>query len=395
MNIVENKIESCIRNIEGIYPSQSKEYDELYSFTQNKNLQGLLSGLHFHLIYLFRRMNERLPTHSNTNHYWAQESRDLILIIDTSLELYHNLKASENAFEIDDYYLSLMKACRSFLAKSNGSSIPPGMEKIELYYTIPIFKTSDTININENNRNFNFQTRLIGEGSYAHVHKYKDEFYNRYFVIKRAKKDLNPKELERFKREFEEIKKLSSPYIIEVFCYNENNDEYIMEYMDSTLEKFIKNNSSLSIPNRKGIINQILRAFEYIHSKDILHRDISPKNVLLNKYHDDIIVVKISDFGLIKIPDSKLTSLDTSFKGYLNDPSLIEEGFDSYCKLHETYAITRLIYFIMTGKEKFDPNSKDSDKFKEFFKKGTNREKSERFKTVLEMKEYLKNNKII
>jgi len=62
---------------------------------------------------------------------------------------------------------------------------------------------------------------VIGEGSYARVHKYKDEYYNRSFVIKKALKNFNEKELERFKREFEEMKKLNSPYVIEVYNFDE------------------------------------------------------------------------------------------------------------------------------------------------------------------------------
>ncbi|XQF94187.1 protein kinase domain-containing protein (plasmid) [Pseudoalteromonas espejiana] len=49
-----------------------------------------------------------------------------------------------------------------------------------------------------------------------------------------------------------------------------------------------------------------------------MHRDISPKNILLKEY-DDVAVVKIADFGLVKIVDSELTSENTDFKGYYND----------------------------------------------------------------------------
>jgi len=42
---------------------------------------------------------------------------------------------------------------------------------------------------------------------------------------------------------------------------------------------------------------------------------------LLKKY-DDVVVVKIADFGLVKVVDSDLTSASTNFKGYFNDPSL-------------------------------------------------------------------------
>lgn len=149
------------------------------------------------------------------------------------------------------------------------------MEKIQLYYTIPIFVPSNIVAITNPQSNISVSLKLIGDGSYANVFKYKDPFYNKYFVLKRAKKDLSAKEIERFKREFKEMQEFSSPYILEVYCYDEEKNEYIMEYMDSTLNSYIeKYNSSLLKMQRKNIALQILRAFEYIHSKGRLHRDI-------------------------------------------------------------------------------------------------------------------------
>src|SRR5690625_1468521 len=167
----------------------------------------------------------------------------------------------------------------------------------------------------------------------------------KYFVVKRAKKSLNDKEIVRFQREYNAMKEFKSPYIVEVFSYNENKNEYYMEYMDTTLDKYIQeNNTKLSTSKRIGIVRQILRAFQYIHSKGIYHRDISLKNILVKNY-DDVDVIKIADFGLIKTPESQLTSMSTEFKGYFNDPSLITDGFHTYNIYHETYTLSRIIIF--------------------------------------------------
>lgn len=228
-----------------------------------------------------------------------------------------------------------------------------------------------------------YTLKQIGQGSYANVYKYKDTFYERNFVIKRARKELSDKELERFRREFEEMKKFSSPYVLEVYRYNEEKNEYIMEYMDYTLDSYVsKNNFNLSIPRRKGIVLQVLKAFEYIHSKGRLHRDISPKNILI-KVYEDVSVIKISDFGLVKIPDSQLTTMNTGFKGYFNDPSLVTEGFNNYNILHETYALTRIVYYIMSGKTNTD--NIVNTKLREFVQKGLNTDKTKRFQNVSEM----------
>lgn len=228
-----------------------------------------------------------------------------------------------------------------------------------------------------------YELKLIGEGSYAQVFKYKDTFYDHPFVLKRAKKDLSPKELHRFKREFEQMKALNSPYIVEVYSYNEDNQEYLMEFMDCTLDIYMsKNNGKLSFFQRKSIASQVLRAFKYIHSKDLLHRDICPKNVLV-KLYDDIFVIKVSDFGLVKIPESDLTSFSTDYKGYFNDPELRLDGFNTYCIVHETYAITRLIFFILTGRTNTEKII--NPQLKEFVSTGLCSDKSKRYQDIGEL----------
>ena len=178
---------------------------------------------------------------------------------------------------------------------------------------------------------------------------------------------------------------LHSPYIVEVYSFNEEKYEYTMELMDCSLQAYIfKNNDKLTVRERRSIIYQVLRAIRYLHSKQIFHRDISIKNVLLKQY-DDVLVVKLSDFGLVKIADSDLTSTNTEFKGSLNDPALRIEGFKNYGLLHEIYALTLLCAFVLTGKQRWDKITNST--IKSFIEKGTNPVKEERFKSLDEFEE--------
>ena len=381
MNI-ENYIESQYREL--LACSQiNAEYSDLYKPFKNQKLREILMTLHHDLIGLFRTMNERLPTGEYEAHFWAEPSRDLIKRIDIIFSLFSSLKGTPLAFQIDSYYLDLLTRCRDFLSSSGGSSLPPHMAKVDLYYTLPIFMPLNSITISHKQQDFTFELKLIGSGSYANVYKYKDTFYNRPFILKRAKKELTNKEIARFKREFDVMNDLSSPYILEVYCYNPDKNEYIMEYMDYTLDEYVTaHNSKLTIIQRKGIAQQILRAFDYLHSKGHLHRDISPKNILIKEY-DDTLVVKLSDFGLVKIPDSTLTTVNTEFKGYFNDPALVVEGFDTYGIVHETYALTRVIYFVMTGKTNTEKISNPS--LRTFVERGLNPDKTKRFQNIRDM----------
>ena len=381
MNI-ENYIESQYREL--LSCSQiNAEYSDLYKSFRNQKLREILMTLHHDLVGLFRTMNERLPTGEHEAHFWAEPSRDLIKRIEMIFGLVSSLKETPLAFQIDPYYLDLLTRCRDFLSSSGGSSLPPNMAKVELYYTLPIFLPLSSITISHKQQDFTFDLKLIGNGSYANVYKYKDTFYNRPFILKRAKKELTDKEVARFKREFDVMNNLSSPYILEVYCYNPDKNEYIMEYMDYTLDGYIAaHNSTLTIIQRKGIAQQILRAFDYLHSKGHLHRDISPKNILIKEY-DDTLVVKLSDFGLVKIPDSTLTTVNTEFKGYFNDPALVVEGFNTYGIVHETYALTRVIYFVMTGKTNTEKITNQN--LRSFVEKGLNPDKAKRFQNIRDM----------
>ena len=381
MNI-ENYIESQYREL--LSCSQiNAEYSDLYKSFRNQKLREILMTLHHDLVGLFRTMNERLPTGEHEAHFWAEPSRDLIKRIEMIFGLVSSLKETPLAFQIDPYYLDLLTRCRDFLSSSGGSSLPPNMAKVELYYTLPIFLPLSSITISHKQQDFTFDLKLIGNGSYANVYKYKDTFYNRPFILKRAKKELTDKEIARFKREFDVMNDLSSPYILEVYCYNPDKNEYIMEYMDYTLDGYIAaHNSTLTIIQRKGIAQQILRAFDYLHSKGHLHRDISPKNILIKEY-DDTLVVKLSDFGLVKIPDSTLTTVNTEFKGYFNDPALVVEGFNTYGIVHETYALTRVIYFVMTGKTNTEKITNQN--LRSFVEKGLNPDKIKRFQNIRDM----------
>jgi len=377
---IENYIEAQYREL---HPKINIEYEDLYSGIEHSTLKEIFATLHYIFLSTYKMMNERLPTVNYTAHFWAEPSRDLIKAIEIATGLQRTLKNSEFAFAFDPYYADLFEKSQGFLSRSGGSVIPEHMDKVELYYTLPIFIMQNSVTVDSSSDKKTFELKFIGEGSYADVFKYKDSFYQKWFVLKRAKKELNEKELARFQREFEQMYEFNSPYIIEVYCYNDAKNEYIMEFMDCTLDKYIKsNNSKLTVSQRKGLGNQVLRAFQYIHAKGLLHRDVSPKNILL-KVYDDVPVVKVADFGLVKIPDSTLTTVNTEFKGYFNDPALLVDGFQSYSILHETYALTRLLYFIMTGKtntEKINDNN-----LKIFVEKGLSSDKKQRFQTVLEL----------
>ncbi|MDR2067680.1 MAG: hypothetical protein LBP41_01675 [Holosporaceae bacterium] len=181
-NLIENMYRSLKYDL-------TNEYEKLYSVFENDRIKIILSTLHSLFVASFGAMSSRLPTGDSGAHFWANSSRDLIKAIECTKQLQKGLKESRYSLKIDDYYRELISKCSEFLCDTEGSTIPPGMEKIELYYTIPIFKLEAVIEKEEPSLTA-CPLEFIGEGSYACVYKYKDNFYQKNFILKRAKSDL-------------------------------------------------------------------------------------------------------------------------------------------------------------------------------------------------------------
>lgn len=251
--------------------------EELYNDINDVYLKKLFAILHQEFNRLFNFMYRKTNGHFN-----AYESRELDEYIKLYEDMKYILKDTSLSFEIDKNYAFFIEECKGFLVLSGGSPIPKDLKKIKLIEYEPIFTMTRSIKIVNKIEEKRYPIHLIGEGSYAKVFKYTDEFYNKSFIIKQAKKELDGKEIERFKKEYQTLKELKSPYVLEVYNYDEEKNEYYAEYADETLYEFIsKNNDKITNDIRIKLINQIFSAFSYIHKKGYLHRDISVTNILI------------------------------------------------------------------------------------------------------------------
>ncbi|GAB6717380.1 hypothetical protein BOVMAS07_13810 [Streptococcus uberis] len=362
----------------------TNKYQHIYKDKFDQRLCILLSSLHNCFVEVLTIMNKSI---NGNKYFWADPSRDLLKIINLSNRLVDNINKMGDIVSITTYYDEVIQKCNSFLRKSGGSTVPEDMREIIIYYELPIFEVSDIISL-PSNFSKKFNLKPIGNGSYATVYSYFDENYNKQFALKRAKATITSKDLDRFYLEFEMMKKLNSPYFIEVYSIDKQKNEYIMEYADISLYDYIKSkNQKLTFEERKSLCHQIIKGFEYLHEKEMFHRDVSPKNVLIKEY-DDVKIIKIADLGNVKLNDSVLTALDTEIRGFFNDSTGLQRvGFSKYDFNFEGFALCRLIYFVLTGRHS-DFSKFEYNNLKEFIDKGTNPDFSIRFKNIQELKQW-------
>ena len=146
---------------------------------------------------------------------------------------------------------------------------------------------------------------VIGQGHFASVKKYACKITGQQVAIKMLKNEhLDNKDYKhRFAREVELLGQLNEhPHIIDILD-SELSDSlyaYIMPLATTHLHEYLKPRGDLSLHQRLLFFDQVLDAVKYLHKNSIVHRDISPRNVLLFNSGSGSMSVVLSDFGLGK-----------------------------------------------------------------------------------------------
>ena len=144
---------------------------------------------------------------------------------------------------------------------------------------------------------------VVGMGGMAVVLRAEDTVMNRIVAIKILNDEYNGNEQAeaRFIDESKAVAMLSHKNIVNVFDVAIYPDiKYIvMEYVDGiTLREYLDKQGVLPWNEACIYVLQILRALEHAHGKGVIHRDIKPQNIILQKNGD----IKVMDFGIAKIP---------------------------------------------------------------------------------------------
>ena len=201
--------------------------------------------------------------------------------------------------------------------------------------------------------------KKIGQGGMGVVYLAEDKFQsNKKIALKTIISKFfenNNEALLMFKNEYQVMTKLKHPNLTKVYDYGkdlDNNIYYItMEYNEGVSLTEIINSKQISEKESTDILVNILRAFEFIHSRNIIYRDVKPENIMISKDSGGKIIsesVKLLDFGLADMSGKNRNG--SEIKGTINyfAPEIINQGkIDSRTDI---FAIGILFYEMLTGK---------------------------------------------
>ena len=148
---------------------------------------------------------------------------------------------------------------------------------------------------------FDYDRDVLGNGQHGYVYKAFSPQYNQYFALKITNLNNKNSNISKVQREYEIMLNVEHPNIEKTFgTFIVNNCQYfVLEFIDGeNLDKLIKKYRDKKENIDQNLIMNIFLGTEnglkYLHNKGIIHRDIAPDNIMIDKNNN----VKITDFGL-------------------------------------------------------------------------------------------------
>jgi cyclin-dependent kinase len=140
----------------------------------------------------------------------------------------------------------------------------------------------------------------IGEGTYGVVYKAKDRVSGEIVALKKIRLEAEDEGIPSTAiREISLLKELQHPNIVQLYdvIHTERKLTLVFEFLDQDLKKYLDIcDGGLDLPILTSFLYQLLTGVAYCHHHRILHRDLKPPNLLINREGQ----LKLADFGLAR-----------------------------------------------------------------------------------------------
>ncbi|WP_372371029.1 serine/threonine protein kinase [Candidatus Uabimicrobium sp. HlEnr_7] len=196
----------------------------------------------------------------------------------------------------------------------------------------------------------------LGRGGMGVVYKVRQPGINRILVLKTLLGNVSshPISVKRFYKEAQAISSLKHPNIIPIYDFGEENGfpYFVMQFIDGMDFQELIDADTCKKTELIDILIKIAHALDYAHKNNIIHRDVKPANVFLDKDHKPY----LADFGLAKTSD-KASSL-TKSGAVIGTPFYLAPEQVRGHRKHidhraDIYALGVILYKIVCGKFPF------------------------------------------
>ncbi|KAH8805571.1 kinase-like domain-containing protein [Xylogone sp. PMI_703] len=188
--------------------------------------------------------------------------------------------------------------------------------------------------------------RTLGTGSFGRVQLVQSKHNQRFYAIKVLKKHqvVKMKQVEHTNDERRMLQDVKHPFLITLWgTFQDNRNLYmVMDFVEGgELFSLLRKSQRFPNPVAKFYAAEVTLALEYLHSKQIIYRDLKPENLLLDRHGH----LKITDFGFAKrVPDITWTLCGTP--DYLAPEVVSSKGYN---KSVDWWSLGILIFEMLCG----------------------------------------------
>ncbi|MFN7143987.1 MAG: protein kinase domain-containing protein, partial [Myxococcota bacterium] len=197
-----------------------------------------------------------------------------------------------------------------------------------------------------------------GRGGMATVFVVRDTRTDELGALKLMSPGSGAEEIERrFRREFRTLSRLDHPNITRVYDWGtwEGRPYFVMELVDgqdlrTLVERWASEPPHDRFAIARSVVVQVARALEYVHLRGLIHRDVTPSNVMV--LQDG--TAKLMDFGVVKETGQSELTAHGELLGtvaYVAPEQINGEGVDQRTDL---YSLGAVLYLLLTGRRPFN-----------------------------------------
>ncbi|ORZ24560.1 kinase-like domain-containing protein [Absidia repens] len=186
----------------------------------------------------------------------------------------------------------------------------------------------------------------LGTGTFGRVYLAKEQTQKKVYAVKVLKKAdvVRLKQVEHINSERYVLSHVTFPFIVELYCtFQDHQCLYmVQEYvLGGELFRHLRKAGRFSNDTTRFYAAEIILAIEYLHSKDIIYRDLKPENLLLDAQGH----IKITDFGFAKTVEDRTWTL-CGTPEYLAPEIIQSKG---HGKAVDWWALGILIFEMLAG----------------------------------------------
>jgi len=196
----------------------------------------------------------------------------------------------------------------------------------------------------------------LARGGFGVVYLARDQqLLSKSVVIKVLIDDINPDPYiqKKFRQEIEALARIDHPGIVGVLDVGdtpEGKPFLVMQFVEGVTLRAHIDQGGIPLPVVARVIRQVGSALTAAHEKGVLHRDLKPENIMLQTLGDGEIQVKLIDFGIAAVKDSKVdhTQLTSKVAGTLSYMAP-EQVLGNASPASDLYALGVIAFEMITG----------------------------------------------